>query len=78
MLTTLKPGKDSYSEDEASDVLGISRDRLHLLLDQNIFNDGSGKPSEIRFRVADLVLIEFWDRSTPNTKVMRMPNRAAL
>ena len=77
MLASLKPGKQSYTEDEASDVLGISRDRLHLLLDQNIFNDGSGKPAQIDFRVADLVLLEFWDRSTPNTKVMRMPNRAS-
>jgi hypothetical protein len=78
MLTSLKPGKDSYNEDEASELLGISRDRLHLLLDQNVFNDGSGKPSNINFRVSDLVLLEFWDRSTPNTKVMRMPNRVPV
>lgn len=78
MLTSLKAGKDSYTEDEASEVLGISRDRLHLLLDQNVFNDGSGKPAEIHFRVADLVLVELWDRNTPNTKIMRMPNRASV
>src|SRR5438270_8883418 len=78
MLTSLRPGKDSYNEDEASELLGISRDRLHLLLDQNVFNDGSGKPSNINFRVSDLVLLEFWDRSTPNTKVMRMPNRVPV
>ena len=78
MLNSLKPGKDSYNEDEASELLGISRDRLHLLLDQNVFNDGSGKPSTINFRVSDLVLLEFWDRATPNTKVMRMPNRAPV
>ena len=77
MLTSLKAGKDSYTEDEASEVLGISRDRLNLLLDQNLFNDGSEKPVEIKFRVADLVLVEYWDRSTPSTKVMCMPSRAA-
>ena len=78
MLASLKPGKQSYNEDEASDVLGISRDRLNLLLEQNVFNDGGGKPEQITFRVADLVLLEFWDRSTPNTKVMRMPNRVSV
>ena len=77
MLTSLKSGKDSYTEDEASEVLGISRDRLHLLLDQNVFNDGCEKPVEIKFRVADLVLVEYWDRITPSTKVMCMPSRAA-
>ncbi|HWR16212.1 MAG TPA: hypothetical protein VN577_15395 [Terriglobales bacterium] len=66
---------DSYTEAEAAAILGISLSRLHQLLDENIFNDGSARPSDIRLRDTDLVLLEFWNRSTGNPKVLRMPHR---
>ncbi len=66
---------DDYSENEAAGMLGISIDRLHKLLDENIFNDGTPRPAELRLRHADLVLLEFWDRSTGNPKIIRMPRR---
>jgi len=68
--------KDSYSEDEAALFLGISLSRLHMLLDEHVFNDGSTRPPELVLQSSDLVLLRFWHRSTPNPKVLRMPRRA--
>jgi hypothetical protein len=67
---------DDYSEAEAASILGISVGRLHQLLDEYIFNDGSIRPSGLRLRSSDLILLEFWNRSMGNPKVLRMPRRA--
>ena len=67
---------DGYSEAEAAQMLGISVSRLHMLLDENVFNDGSRRPADLRLRESDLVLIEFWNRSTENPNVLRMPRRS--
>jgi hypothetical protein len=75
MVTANNVRTDDYTETEAAAMLGISVDRLHKLLDENIFNDGSSRPPELRLRAADLILLEFWDRSTENPKIIRMPRR---
>jgi hypothetical protein len=67
---------DTYTEAEAAHRLGISVDRLHKLLDENVFNDGSKRPSDVQLQGNDLILLEFWNRSTENPKVVRMPNPA--
>lgn len=66
---------DCYSEVEAAHMLGISVSRLHKLLDENIFNDGSTRPPDLYLRSADLVLLEFWNRTMENPNVLRMPRR---
>lgn len=68
--------KDSYSEAEAALFLGISVSRLHMLLDEHVFNDGTPRPPDLILQSSDLVLLRFWHRSTPNPKVLRMPRRA--
>ncbi len=70
-----KPLKEFYSETEAAEALNMSITRLRMLLDEHVFNDGSSRPEELKFRNSDLVLLKFWDRSTANPKVLRMPNR---
>ena len=67
--------KESYTEVEAADSLGISIARLHMLLDENIFNDGTPRPHDLIFRPSDLVLLGFWHRTSPNPKLVRMPRR---
>jgi hypothetical protein len=67
--------KEFYSEVEAAQSLGISLMRLHQLLDENLFNDGMSRPDHCTFRYSDLVILGFWDRTTPNPKVVRMPRR---
>jgi hypothetical protein len=67
--------KEFYSEAEAARALEITLDRLHMLLDQHVFNDGSRRPSEITLRSAELVLLAFWNRTMANPKVIRMPRR---
>ncbi len=70
-----KPFKQFYTEAEAALILGISLARLHALLDEHIFNDGSERPDDLQLRASDLVLLRFWHRGTPNPKVIRMPKR---
>lgn len=76
MPNTNKPIKEFLSEAEAAEALDISVARLRILLDEHVFNDGSTRPEELKFRNSDLVLLKFWDRSMPNPKVVRMPRRA--
>ena len=66
---------DGYSEAEAAQMLGISVSRLHMLLDENVFNDGSKRPADLRLRDSDLILIEFWNRTMENPNILRMPRR---
>ena len=68
--------KESYTEMEAAQVLSISLIRLRQLLDEHVFNDGKPRPEQLSFRLSDIILLEFWDRSTPNPKIVRMPRRA--
>jgi hypothetical protein len=68
--------KDYYTELEAAQALNISLPRLRQLLDEHVFNDGKPRPEQLSFRLADIILLEFWDRSTPNPKIVRMPRRA--
>ena len=75
MRTLLRPDKDSYSEAEASQALGLSVERLHLLLSENVFNDGSSRPDNLMFRPSDLILLEFWNKTMGDKKVVRMPKR---
>ncbi|HVZ16252.1 MAG TPA: hypothetical protein VG897_03995 [Terriglobales bacterium] len=67
---------DCYTEAEAAQMLGISIIRLHKLLDEYIFNDGSTRPPDLQLRSSDIVLLAFWNRSTENPKVLRMPRRS--
>lgn len=75
MRLMLKPEKDMYSEIEASQVLGLSVERLRLLLNENVFNDGSAQPDNLTFRPSDLILLEFWNKTMGDSKVVRMPKR---
>jgi hypothetical protein len=75
MRMMLKPDKEMYSEIEASQALGFSMDRLNLLLDENVFNDGSARPERLTFRPSDLILLEFWNKTMGDKKVVRMPKR---
>jgi hypothetical protein len=74
-MRLLKSDKEFYSEAEAAEVLGMSLERLHLLLSENVFNDGTRRPEQLNFRATDLILIEFWDRTLADNKVVRMPKR---
>ena len=65
---------DGYTEVEAANLLGISVERLHRILDENVFNDGTARPQGLTLRSSDLLLLEYWNRSTEHTtKVLRMP-----
>lgn len=68
--------KEYYTEVEAAQALKISLPRLRQLLDEHVFNDGQPRPDQLSFRLSDIILLEFWDRCTPNPKIVRMPRRA--
>ena len=67
--------RDYYTEVEAAAALGVSLTRLYMLLDENVFNEGTPRPENLTFRPSDLVLLGFWHRTTPNPKVVLMPHR---
>ena len=67
--------KETYTEVEAAEALNISLSRLRQLLDEYIFNDGRPRPEQVEFRLSDIILLEFWNRSTPSANVVRMPRR---
>ncbi len=54
--------KDSYTETEAAQALGISVSHLHQLLDEYIFNDGRRRPPNLEFNGSDLLLFAYWNR----------------
>ncbi len=68
--------KEFYTEAEAAQALNITLGRLRQLLDEHVFNDGKARPEQLNLRLSDVILLEFWDRSTPNPKIVRMPRRA--
>ncbi|HZU22195.1 MAG TPA: hypothetical protein VE998_05125 [Terriglobales bacterium] len=68
--------KDAYNDLEAAAALGISVEELYELLDKNIFTDGKGRPERVMFQHADLILLSFWQKTTPNIKIVRMPRRS--
>jgi hypothetical protein len=74
-MKTSKHERQFYTEVEAAKSLGISVSRLHWLLDEHVFNQGTPRPTEVKFEPSDLLLLGFWHRSTPNPKVVRMPRR---
>ena len=76
MPNTMKTTKEFYTEVEAAEALNMSVSRMYMLLDEHVFNDGTVRPEQLKFRSSDLVLLRFWSRSTPNPKVVRMPKRA--
>ena len=78
MLDTDTLFKQFYTESEAALMLGISVSRLHALLDEHIFNDGSERPDNLLLQSSDVVLLRFWNRSTPNPKIIRMPRRSRV
>jgi hypothetical protein len=69
MSTTFKPEKMNFTEGEVAQHLGISVERLHHLLDLNVFNDGGEKPDRITFRPQDLVMLGIWEKITPQNLV---------
>lgn len=75
MAISTNARKEYYTELEAAQALNISLVRLRQLLDEHVFNDGQARPEQLSFRLSDIILLEFWDRSTPNPKVVRMPRR---
>jgi hypothetical protein len=44
-----RPIKEVYTAPEAAAALGVTRARLHRLLDQHIFSGGTSRPGELQF-----------------------------
>jgi hypothetical protein len=69
--------KNLYTETEAATALGVSVARLHEILDEHIFTNGTLRPSSIQFTSEDLLLLGYWC-STPRAathEVITMPIR---
>ena len=73
------PLKEPYTEAEAAAALGITIARLHQLLDQHIFTQGSPRPQSLEFNSNDLLLLSFWNKGgkprASTKRFLRMPKR---
>ena len=70
--------KDYYSEAEAAHMLGISVAKLHLLLDQYVFNVGTPRPPNIEFTSGELLLLSYWNKESSNSGSEPRPNVVAI
>jgi hypothetical protein len=68
--------KSLYTEAEAAAALGVTVARLHEVLDEHIFTNGTRRPSSLQFTSEDLLLLGYWC-STPRAthEVITMPIR---
>ena len=73
METVLRRDREFYTEDDILRELGITRERLHHLLDLHVFRHGEPRPGVIHFRAQDFVMIGEWLRRDAGPKVVRMP-----
>ncbi len=76
MKNLKRSANDQYSEAEAADMLGITVSRLHELLDEHVFNEGSRRPASIEFTTSDLLLLNYWQKNPPaprRNRVLQMP-----
>jgi hypothetical protein len=78
MKNLKRSATDQYSEAEAAETLGITLARLHELLDEHIFNEGTPRPSAIEFTSSDLLLLNYWQKNSRvprNNQVLQMPRK---
>ena len=64
MANLKRSHKELYNEAEAAAALGVSISRLHELLDQYIFTNGSQRPQAIQFTSGDLLLLSYWSNDS--------------
>lgn len=79
MIKRDRPPKEPFTESEAAAALDITITRLHQLLDEHIFTQGSVRPGSLEFTSNDLLLLSYWNRSSelPQAapRVLQMPRR---
>jgi hypothetical protein len=78
MAKVKRSNKELYNEVEAASTLGVSLARLHQLLDQYIFTNGSQRPQSVQFTASDLLLLSYWNNDAKRSdahEVITMPKR---
>ncbi len=78
MKNLKRSANDQYNEEEAAERLGITVGRLHQLLDEHVFNEGSRRPSSIEFTSSDLLLLNYWQKNPRVPKkhqLLQMPSK---
>jgi hypothetical protein len=66
-----------YDEKEAAATLGVTLGRLHEVLDQYIFTNGTARPPGLQFTPSDLLLLGYWCNvpRTSGPEIITMPKR---
>jgi hypothetical protein len=78
MAKVNRSNKELYNEVEAASALGVSLGRLHQLLDEYIFTNGSQRPQSLQFTASDLLLLNYWSNDAKRSgtrEVITMPKR---
>ncbi len=66
----LSPRKNEYSVEEAARILDVTSDELWSLLSRCVLDEMESIPNiaKMRFRPADLVMLNLVKRTTPNNR----------
>ena len=66
----LSPRKNEYSVEEAARILDVTSDELQSLLSRCVLDEMESIPNiaKMRFRPADLVMLNLVKRTTPNNR----------
>jgi hypothetical protein len=78
MAKVNRSNKELYNEVEAASAFGVSLGRLHQLLDEYIFTNGSQRPQSLQFTASDLLLLNYWSNDAKRSgtrEVITMPKR---
>lgn len=69
MTTYIKPGKAQYSEAEVAQELGLSVDRLRLLIRERILtaDDEAGQPAPDTYQPSDVLLLKLLSANLQTT-----------
>jgi hypothetical protein len=74
-MSLQKSLKQYYDETEAAQLLCISLEALHEILDNHVFNPEHPRPNAMEFTYSELLLLSVWAKPERGGNVLEMPPR---
>ena len=67
--------KQYYNESEAAQLLCISLEALHEILDKHVFTPENPRPENMEFTYSELLLLSVWAKPERSGNLLEMPPR---
>ena len=75
-MSLQKPVKQYYSESEAAELLCVSLEALHEILDKHVFTAENPRPEEMELTYSELLLLSVWAKPERGCNILEMPPRS--